>query len=185
MWRRRLGCAWLLVLGACAPIAEARFSDIEVHRPDISIPPASSSAPSSVTFAFAVNSSKLGASAKPEIQDGIVSARVHRLALSARTGITDLSFVQTLHALACLPIKEDSNRCSRQIEIADYVRTSAATSGPTFEVPMPEPVEILPLLRPTSAEQRSILVIVNLGGELPTVPWTADADLSLSIEIRQ
>jgi hypothetical protein len=30
-----------------------------------------------------------------------------------------------------------------------------------------------------------ILVIVNLGGELPTTEWKADISMSLAIEIRQ
>jgi hypothetical protein len=43
----------------------------------------------------------------------------------------------------------------------------------------------LPLLRPSKGEPRRILVIVNLGGVLPTVGWQADVTLSLSVHLRQ
>ncbi len=177
-----------LVLSTCAPVVDAQFSDIVVTRPDISIPPAPSAAVSSVTFSFSINSSKLGASTKPEAQNRIVAVQLHRLALTAKTGISDLSFLRTLHAVACIPVGstgKDSSRCSREVEIADYARTSTNRVGPTFEVPIPEPVDLLPLLRPTKTEPRLIVVIVSLGGELPTSPWTADISMSLSIEIRQ
>jgi len=65
------------------------------------------------------------------------------------------------------------------------VRTTDLPVGATFDVPIPEPVDLLPLLRPSSTEPNQILVIVNLGGVLPTTDWTADISMSLSIEIRQ
>ena len=74
---------------------------------------------------------------------------------------------------------------ARQVEIADYQRESDTPVGKTLEVPLPEPVDILPLLRPSSTEPRRILVIVNLGGKLPSSEWKADVSMSLSLEIRQ
>jgi hypothetical protein len=185
MLARRFLAALALSLAACSPIVEAQFSDIEVTRPDISIPPAPTAASSSVTFSFSIDSSKLGASSKPEVQQGIVSVKLHRLALTAKTGIADLSFVETLHALACVPTSKTSTLSARQVEIADYTRVARTPVSPTFEVPIPEPVDLLSLLRPTATEPRLILVIVNLGGELPTTEWQADISMSLAIEIRQ
>ena len=177
---------WLV---ACSPIVEAQFSDVVVTRPDIAIPPSPTSALSSVTFSFEINSSKLGASTKPEVQDGIIAAKLHRLALTSKTtAVSDLSFLQTLHALACVALKvsdPSKSSCGRQVEIADYVRGSVSTVGPSFDVPIPEPIDLLPLLRPTSSELQRIYVIVNLGGELPTTEWQADISMSLAIEIRQ
>jgi hypothetical protein len=175
----------LSLLAACSPVVDARFSDIEVTRPDIAIPPAPSAALSSVTFNFSIDSSKLGASSKPAAQEGIVAVNLHRLALTAKSGITDLSFIETLHALACVPTSKSSTLSARQVEIADYRRVSQAPVGLTFEVPIPEPIDLLPLLRPTATEPRLILVIVNLGGQLPTTEWKADISMSLAIEIRQ
>ena len=74
---------------------------------------------------------------------------------------------------------------ARQVEIADYVRTAALPASATFNVPLPEPVDLLPLLRPSSTEPNRIVVIVSLGGELPTTQWTVDVSMSLSIEMRQ
>ena len=170
---------------ACSPVVDAHFSDIEVTRPDIAIPPAPSAAHSSVTFNFSIDSARLGASSKPAVQDGIVAVNLHRLALRAKSGITELSFIETLHALACVPISKSSTLSARQVEIADYRRLSEAPVGTTFEVPIPEPIDLLPLLRPTATEPRLILVIVNLGGDLPATEWKADVSMSLGIEIRQ
>jgi len=41
------------------------------------------------------------------------------------------------------------------------------------------------LLRPTKSEPRLIVVIVNLGGSLPTSEWRTDALMSLSLRLRQ
>ena len=130
MLARRFLAALALSLAACSPIVEAQFSDIEVTRPNISIPPAPTAALSSVTFSFSIDSSRLGASSKPEVQQGIVAVKLHRLALTAKTGITDLSFVETLHALACVPTSKTSTLSARQVEIADYTRSGEDPGGP-------------------------------------------------------
>ena len=185
----RLRVALALGLAACSPIVEAQFPDVVVTRPDVSIPASPTPSLSSVTFSFEIISSKLGASTKPEAQEGIVAVKLHRLALTSKTtAVSDLSFLQTLHAVACVPLKgSDPNRpqCSRHVEIADYARRSVHAVGPTFQVPIPEPVDLLPLLRPTSFELQKVIVTVNLGGELPTTQWIADISMSLAIELRQ
>jgi hypothetical protein len=181
-----VGCALVgCALVGCAPIVDAQFSDIEVTRPNNKIPPAPTSAHSSVPFTFTLNSTTLGANANPDAQDGIVSVKLRRLSLTAKSGITDLSFIETFHALACVPISKSSTLSARQVEIADYARVSVSPASATFEVPIPEPVDLLPLLRPSSTEPRLILVIANLGGELPKSEWFADVSMALSIEVRQ
>jgi hypothetical protein len=174
-----------VLLAGCAPVVDAEFSEIEVTRPDIPVPPAVSAAMSSVIFSFPIESGSLGASANPDAQDGIISVRLHRLALAAKSGISNWSFIQTLHALACVPINKTSTLSSRQVEIADYVRQVESPDSTTFEVPIPDPVDLLPLLRPSKSEPRRILVIVNLGGTLPTSEWKADVSMSLSVKLRQ
>ena len=182
---RRLLLGLAALLAGCSPIVDGEFSDIEVTRPDITIPAVTTATQPAVTFSFSIDSTPLGANANPEAQDGIVSVKLHRLALTAKSGVTDLSFIETLHALACVPISKTSTLSSRQVELADYEREFDLPAGKTFEVPIPEPVDLLPLLRPSSTEPRRILVIVNLGGALPTTQWQADVSMSLSIEIRQ
>jgi hypothetical protein len=179
--------AWsvALVFAGCSPIVDAEFSDIEVTRPDIQIPAAPAGLRSSVTFSFVVQSSALGASTKPDVQDRILAAELRRLVLVAKDGIGDLSFIQSLHALACVPVSTSSLRSSRQVEIADYLRQGDTAPSPRFEVPIPDPVDILPLLRPSKSEPRRILVIVDLGGVLPTTEWHADVILSLAVRVHQ
>ena len=169
---RRFTLALAVALGGCSPVVDAEFSDIEVTRPDIQIPAAPAGTHSSVTFSFMVQSGALGATTNPEAQSRIVSAELHRLAFVAKNGIADLSFIETLHALACVPTSTSSLHSSRQVEIADYVRQGVSLPSPMFEVPIPEPVDLLPLLRPSKSEPRRILVIVDLGGSLPSTGWT-------------
>ena len=177
-----------LVLAGCQPVVDGKFSDVEVTRPDNPIPgaPATMAQPS-VTFQFLLDSTSFGANANPDAQDNIASVELYRLTLKAKSGISDLSFIESLHALACVPIDKSSNQLAsaRQVEIADYRREFDLAVGASFDVPMAQPVDLLPLLRPSSTEPRRILVIVNLGGKLPTSDWKADITLSLSMEIRQ
>ena len=177
-------CLAMLFAG-CAPIVDAQFPDIEVTRPNIAIPGAPAAAMPSVTFQFSLDSTTLGASANPDTQDGIVSVKLRQLSLTAKSGIADLSFIETFHALACVPINKTSTLSSRQVEIAEYERVVDLPASATFNVPIPEPVDLLPLLRPSSTEPRRILVIANLGGKLPTSEWKADVSMTLSIEVRQ
>jgi len=184
--RRSLIFCLALLFAGCSPIVEADFSDIVVTRPDIQILAAPTAGLSSVTFTFSLDSTTLGANSNPSAQNRIASVRLHRLSLTEKTGTLDLSFIQTLHALACVPKDKSSTTVSsRQVEIADYVRLVDLPVGATFDVPIPEPVDLLPLLRPSSTEPRRIVVIVNLGGELPTTGWNVDISMSLSIELRQ
>jgi hypothetical protein len=169
------------MLSGCSPVVDVEFSEVEVSRPDIVIPPVPPIGLSTVTFSFAVNSSSMGASSNPAAQESIAELNLHRLAFTARSGITDLSFIETLHAIACVPTSKSTTKSSRQVEIADYRRTEDIPAGATFDVPLPEPVDLLPLLRPTKSEPRLIVVIVNLGGALPTSEWRADALMSLSL----
>jgi hypothetical protein len=175
----------VVVLGGCSPAVDAEFSDIEVTRPDIQIPRAPAGLHSSVTFSFVLQSGALGASTNPASQSRIIAAELHRLAFTAKGGITDLSFIESLHALACVPVSTNSLQSSRQVEIADYIRQGEPTPSPAFEVPISEPVDLLPLLRPDKGEPRRILVIVDLGGALPTTDWQTDVTMSLSVHLRQ
>lgn len=175
----------LLAAAGCSPIVDANFSEIEVTRPDISVPASPVAGLSSVMFSFSFDSTKLGANANLAAQSQIVSVKLHRLDLTAKGAVTDLSFIHTLHAFAFVPLSKTASQSNRQVEIADYVRRSDAPVGATFSVPLPEPVDILPLLQPSSLDQRKIVVVVSLGGQLPNQGWTADVSMSISVEIRQ
>jgi len=89
------------------------------------------------------------------------------------------------HALACVPISKTSTLSSRQVEIADYERRETSPVGAIFSVPLPEPVDLLPLLRPSELELRRIVVQFNVGGQLPTTVWTTDITMSLSVELKE
>jgi hypothetical protein len=174
-----------LLAAGCAPIVDAKFSDIEVIRPDIPVPPAGTGSTLSVQFNFSFDSTYLGANSNLEAQNQIVSVKLHKLLLTAKTGVTDLSFIQTLHAFAFVPLKNSFSESTRQVEIADYERRDETEVGPTFSVPLPEPVDILPLLQPSSSDQRRIMVVVSLGGQLPGQAWTTDISMAISVELKQ
>lgn len=170
----------------CSPVVDATFSEVEVTRLDIPVPGAPPNAPSTVNFQFTFASGQLGANTKPDAQSRIRAVDLHRLVIKAKSGITDLSFIQTLHAVAFVPLSKSTNIVTtRQVEIADYQRRSATTVGKEFQVPLPEPVDLLPLLRPASTEPAKVVVSVNLGGQMPTANWTTDVSMALSLEIHE
>jgi hypothetical protein len=136
-------------------------------------------------FSFSFDSTQLGANANLAAQSQIVSVKMHSLELTAKGAVTDLSFIQTLHAFAFVPQSKTTSQSTHQVEIADYARRGAAPVGATFSVPLPEPVDILPLLQPSSLDQRKIVVVVSLGGQLPSQGWTTDVSMSISVEIKQ
>jgi hypothetical protein len=175
-------------LAGCQPVVDAEFKDVEVTKANNTVPPAPAAAIPSVTFSFLLNSSSFGATTDPNAQDTISKVLLRRLQMTASSGIADLSFLQTLHAVAYVPIdKTSANQftTARQVEIADYEREFDLPPSATFDVPIPEPVDLLPLLRPSPGEPRQVRVVVNLGGKLPTATWTVDVSMGLSIEIRQ
>jgi hypothetical protein len=179
-------CAGVLALVGCSPIVDASFSDIEVTRLDIPVPGAASAAVSTVNFQFTFASGQLGANSKPDAQSRIRGCDLRELSISAKSGISDLSFIQTLHAVAFVPLSKSTNiQTTRQVEVADYQRRDSTAVGKTFLVPLPEPVNLLPLLQPSSTEPAKVVVSVSLGGQMPTVNWTTDVSMVLSVEIHQ
>lgn len=192
---RVLPLGFLALLVGCEPLVEADFPDIEVTRPNVQVLPDPASGPSSLTFVFGFDSAKLGANnagtnAGLQAQGQIAEVKLHRLELTAKGGVADWSFLRTFRALAFVPLKTSSTQLSktateRQVEIADFARSGNAALGATFSVPLPEPVDLLPLVRPSSSEQHVIDVVVNLGGQPPSVSWTVDVLMSISVKLRQ
>jgi hypothetical protein len=171
---------------ACSPIVDVKFDEVQVTGPDVSIPAASGL--SSLTFTFNFDSSHLGANPKPEAQSSLVSVELNQLSLVAKSGVSDLSFIRELRATALVPLKistSQDTKTVRQVEIADYVRRGDGHVGSTFIVPLPEPVDLLPLLQPSSAEQSRIVLVVNLAGELPNQSWVTNVLMAISVELRQ
>lgn len=192
---RVLPLGFLVLLVGCEPLVDADFPDIEVTRPNVPVLPDSASGPASLTFVFGFDSGKLGANnagtnAGLQAQGQIAEVKLHRLDLTAKGGVTDWSFLRTLRALAFVPLKTSSTQLSktatmRQVEIADFARSGNAALGATFSVPLPEPVDLLPLVRPSYSEQHVIDVVVNLGGQPPSASWTVDVVMSISVKLRQ
>lgn len=184
----RLSLAYLglLALVGCSPIVDASFSDVEVTRLDIPVPGAPVGAASTVNFQFTFASGQLGANSKPDAQSRIRTCDLRELTIKAKSGISELSFIQNLHAVAFVPLSKSTNiQTTRQVEIADYQRRDTKAVGKTFMVPLPEPVDLLPLLQPSSTEPAKVVVSVSLGGQMPTVSWTTDVSMVLSVEIHQ
>jgi hypothetical protein len=186
---RAFACAsrWaLLALAGCTPIVDAKFPDVEITRPDISVPAAGIAGSMSVPFSFTFDSSKLGSSSNPANQEEIAEVDLDQLTLSAKSGVSDLSFIESLHVVAYVPTNTvDAFPSDRQVEIADYQRRGNAPIGAIFSVPLPEPVDLLPLLQPDKSQQRKIVVSFNLGGKLPNTAWTTDIAMSLSVELKE
>lgn len=171
------------LFGACSPIVDAEFSEVEVTCPGIQIPAAPSAGKATVNFTFSLNSKNLGANTNLAAQNQIDAIELRESSITA--DFTNLAFIDTLHAVAFVPIK-GSNKTpgGPVIEIADYVHRPGKSVGKVLTLPPPAPVDVRPLLRPDANQQAVIVVVVNLTGDLPTTTWTAEVDMLLSMRVQ-
>lgn len=93
------------------------------------------------------------------------------LVITPTSGVSDLSFVQTLG----LEIQSGS---SSPVELVDYT-APLASSGPLdpLSISVNSSVNLYPYLENESTTS----LIVVLGGTPPTISWTADAQVCLSV----
>jgi hypothetical protein len=186
----RYGPLLLALLVACAPSIDAEFPEVEVTYPNLQapayIPIPNVPTDPQITLSFELDSRNIGASALPVNQNRFQSAVIYQVTLTATSGVSDLSFIRKLQIVAELPASNQAPTApTPKIEIGNYERQGEAPIGPVFNFPLPVPVDILPLLRPSQSDQRKIIVTIIAGGTLPNVGWTADVVMRLSAHFKE
>jgi hypothetical protein len=170
-----------LVLG-CAPSVTVDAPDIEVTQPNLFFPAVQVGAQGTVQRTFSLSSNKLGAAGGP---DAGASKRIQRLdlirlALLAKTGIQDFTFLTNLTVTATNPDSLRIVACRNRpvVPILDY--DVPAGTGAVLAIPMSPPVDLRSLW-----ECPSLSVTVAATGTPPDVDWTMDVVFSLSVRISQ
>ena len=180
----RTALATALVCG-CAPSVEIDAPDIEITQPNLQFPaaPAGVGAGTSVTAAFRFTTNKLGATNNPDAGalKNIERLQITRVVLKANTGIADFSFLDRLTVVAAnTSYTTESSPGRPAIQVVDYQAPSEVAIGPVLQLPLPAPVDMLPLWGHTS-----LYLTVTATGNLPNVDWSMDVVFSLSLKIKQ
>lgn len=183
------GLSLLTLWVACSPNIDAEFPEVEVTYPNLEAPAyiAIPNVPADpqITLSFELDSRNIGASALPANQKRFQAATIYQVTLTATSGVSDLSFIRKLRIVAELPASNQVPTApTPKIEIGYYERQGDAPIGPVFTFPLPVPVDILPLIRPSQSDQRKIIVTITAGGTLPNVGWTADVVMRLSARFK-
>lgn len=167
-------CARMMFLSACVfgagcvIAAEAELADLEIVNSGIAIPAAPPEADGSeVTLAVSYRQ-------KPE-RAGVASAafqevRVMGVSMVATAGIGDLTFLRALRIMATSPEAEAAGRAP--LPIAEYNHTSGQNVGSVLEISNTPAIDVTTLWK-----GKEIIFILEVTGQLPSVPWTADVGL--------
>jgi hypothetical protein len=165
--RSVLGLAVTLLLGtgACTLQVEADAPDFEVTQHDIAIsgiPPIPGVTELSTHLNF---SQKLPDLNLPNGFDSSVAPA--KIDFKATSGVNDLSF------LHMLKVTVTTGNTATPLQIIDYTNTTGTKVGDTLTVVSPEAVNILKEWKDTAVFD------IDVGGALPSVPWTADITVHL------
>jgi hypothetical protein len=162
--------ATALLSAGCALEVEGELRDVEVTQHDLLVPAAPIEAddhPPVVMVQYAQSPPRLGLP-----QDALTEVRVLGLAVTVKSGVADLSFINT----ARVTLQTDDGS---PIEIGSYERIDNAEIGPTLLLLPYPPTDV------TEAWRAPQLVLtVQVGGQLPTVSWTADVSIRFGAKIR-
>jgi hypothetical protein len=175
-----LACALALAPG-CTPLVTIEAPDIEVTQSDLRF--AAAPRGTSIIGTFVLNTSKLGASSKPDAATLKMIDRLEltRVVLNAKAGITDFAFLDHLTVQAANWTDAASQNPPKPvIEIIDHRPHDGDLIGATLPFPLSPPIDMLPVWK------RSILYItVTATGDMPKVDWSMDVIFSLSIKLTQ
>jgi hypothetical protein len=170
-----------LALG-CTPSIVIDAPDIEVTQPDLQFPatPANVAPGTTASAIYTLNTSRLGAAGSPDAgtYKSIQRLQVTRVALNAKTGIEDFSFLNHLTVTATNPASTYLPN-PPVVPIVDY-QASDVAAGASLALPVDPPVDMLPLWASTR-----LRLTITAAGNLPTVAWTADVVFSLSLRMTQ
>lgn len=169
------GLALVLCLtSGCALSVEADLPDVEITQPDVQVPAVPAEAQlndTSVAVPFV-----LSVHDRLRLRrDSYHEVRVREVRLTARTGVTDLSFLRALRITVAGG--EPGQTTTAPVEIARY--DGNAPASPTLVLPRNPPADVT---APFRADTQ--LVIIELAGTLPPRAWSADISVRLSATVR-
>jgi hypothetical protein len=152
----------------CVIAAEAELPDVEVSSQGIAIPAAPPEADGNdvaLTVGFRQKPNRAGL-AKEAFSD------VHVLSVNLKSsgGVADLAFLKSLRITATSAEAMAAGRAP--IEISRYARVAGQTVGPLLQMSTDPPADITELWK-----AKELIFSLEVAGQLPSVPWSADVAL--------
>jgi hypothetical protein len=123
----------------------------------------------SMTKNFSQNHSALN------LPKGVTSeVRAISITLTAKNGVTDFSFIHTLHFTI-----SDANNLTSSIELINYQQEPGATVTDTLTIISTNPANVL-----NQWMSDSTIFTIDISGTLPTNDWSADMVLRFSGSVK-
>lgn len=170
-----LAAAALTSAPGCALSVEGELPAIEVTRRDIRIPaaPAEGRRLPDATVAVPVFVEPHDRLVLP--REAYESVKIREVVLTARSGVSDLSFVRVLRMT--INSLEGHSAGAAPVEMVTYERTQAYT-GPVLAIPATPPAEVVtPWRAPT------VVINIEVTGTLPEEPWVLDVTARMAATI--
>jgi hypothetical protein len=172
--------ALALLGGGCTLFAEGDIPDVELVQNDLLFPAAplgSAGMEVALSVPFKLRPGRIGIA-----RDAFSGVRVLSVAITAKSGVTDLTFLRTARiTLASLdPLDAGETLQQGPVEIGRYTRTDGAEIGPSVKVDSEPPTDVTDIWRTAP----TVVFVAEITGQLPTVAWTADISIRLGANIK-
>jgi hypothetical protein len=187
-WRRSAVALGTLALVAaagwlatgCTLFAEGDIPDVELVQNDLLFPAAPAGAAGmevALSVPFKLRPGRIGIA-----RDAFSAVRVLSVAITAKSGVTDLTFLHTARITLASVDPFDAGETLQQgpIEIARYARLDGAEVGPSVRVDSEPPTDVTDIWRTAP----TVVFVAEITGELPTVQWTADISIRLGANVK-
>jgi len=161
----------------CALSVEGELPAIDITRKDIRIPaiPAEGRRTPEQTVMVPVFVEPHDRLVLP--RESYESVKVHNVALTAKSGVSDMSFVRTLRLT--ISSLEDHSAKQPPLEMARYERGATPDHSPTLTITNDPPTEVV------AAWKADVVVIgIEVSGVLPDGAWVLDVTARMSATIR-
>ncbi len=166
--------ALLALLCGCAPRIDAELPDVVVTQHEVEIP---GWLPESILgdpppISYDQKHAETGIA-----RTAYSAVTVYELALEARAGVKDLSFIRRLRVT--IADAERAGEPGAAVEIARYERTGSEPVGPVLLIARDPPADVLDVWRAETSR-----VTVEMAGNLPTESWSVDVSIRASAKLR-
>jgi hypothetical protein len=164
----------------CTLFAEGDIPDVELVQNDLLFPAAplgSQGMEVALSVPFKLRPGRIGIA-----RDAFSAVRVLSVAITAKSGVTDLTFLHTARITLASFDPFDAGGTLQQgpVEIARYSRIDGAEVGPSVKVESEPPTDVTDIWRTAP----TVVFVAEITGQLPTVAWTADISIRLGANVK-
>jgi hypothetical protein len=163
----------------CTLFAEGDIPDVEVVQSDLvfpAAPAASAGMDVALSVPFKLRPGRIGIA-----RDAFSGIRVLSVAIAAKSGVTDLTFLRTARiTIESFDPYDAGDLQQGPLEIGTYTRIDGVATGPRLQVERDPPTDITDIWRTSP----TVLFIAWITGQLPTVSWSADISIRFGANLK-